>query len=88
MDNGPEFISTKLGLWCVGKGVTIQFIQPGKPTQNAYIERFNRSFRRDVLDAYLFEDINQIRMLADEWMEDYNNHRPHDALNGRSPMDL
>jgi putative transposase len=88
VDNGPEFISAALGLWCEEKQVMLQFIQPGKPTQNAYIERFNGSFRRDVLDAYLFEDINQIRRLAEEWMEDYNNHRPHDALNGRSPMDL
>jgi len=88
VDNGPEFISTALGLWCEEKQVMLHFIQPGKPTQNAYIERFNGSFRRDVLDAYLFEDINQIRRLSEEWMEDYNYHRPHDALNGRSPMDL
>ena len=88
VDNGPEFISSALGLWCEEKRVNLQFIQPGKPTQNAYIERFNGSFRRDVLDAYLFEDIQQVRILADEWMDDYNYNRPHDALEGRSPMDM
>lgn len=88
VDNGPEFVSSKLGLWCEEQKINLQFIQPGKPSQNAYIERFNGSFRRDVLDAYLFETLSQVRTLAEEWMTDYNHHRPHDALNGRSPVDM
>jgi putative transposase len=88
VDNGPEFVSSKLGLWCEEHHINLQFIQPGKPSQNAYIERFNGSFRRDVLDAYLFETLSQVRILAEEWMEDYNYDRPHDALNGRSPADM
>jgi putative transposase len=88
VDNGPEFISTRLGLWCEEHQINLQFIQPGKPSQNAYIERFNGSFRRDVLDAYLFETLSQVRILAEEWMNDYNYDRPHDALNGRSPADM
>ena len=54
--------------------------------QNGYIERFNRTFREDVLDAYMFEDPYQFREIKDEWMEDYNNHRPHEALNNHSPI--
>ena len=53
--------------------------------QNGYIERFNRTFRENILDAYLFEDIQQVQALADEWMEDYNYNRPHEALRGITP---
>lgn len=80
LDNGPEFISLALATWCKENGIEQAFIQPGKPTQNAYVERFNGSFRRDILDAYLFESLAQVRNMAEEWMVDYNNFRPHSAL--------
>lgn len=85
VDNGPEFISTTFTDWCKENSITIQYIQPGKPMQNGYIERFNRSFREEVLDAYLFEELSQINILAEKWMEDYNDERPHESLNGLSP---
>jgi putative transposase len=85
VDNGPEFISKEFKDWCEGKGIKVQYTQPGKPMQNGYIERFNRTFRENILDAYLFEDINQVQGLADEWMEDYNYNRPHEALGGITP---
>lgn len=84
-DNGPEFISHVLATYCKAENIHIKYIQPGKPTQNAYIERFNRTFREDVLDAYLFDDIEQLRDLAWEWMEDYNQNHPHQSLNNFSP---
>jgi putative transposase len=86
VDNGPEFISKEFREWCKGKGITIQYTQPGRPMQNGYIERFNRTFRENILDAYLFEDLHQVQILAEEWMEDYNYKRPHEALNGQTPM--
>lgn len=86
VDNGPEFISNRLQSWCKEKQITIQYIQPGKPSQNAYIERFNRIFREDVLDAYWFEDLEQLRTLIYEWRIDYNHNHPHSALAGLSPI--
>ena len=86
VDNGPEFISSILSDWCYEKGILLHFIQPGKPNQNSYIERFNRSYRQDVLDAHLFENMEQVRCYTDEFIEDYNLHRPHESLNGLSPI--
>lgn len=84
-DNGPEFTSKDFELWCKDKGIQVQFIQPGKPMQNGYIERFNRLYREAVLDAYLFYDLEQVRDLTQEWMIEFNQHRPHEALNNLTP---
>lgn len=86
VDNGPEFISSALSEWCMYKGIKLVYIQPGKPMQNGYIERFNRSYREDVLDANLFESIAQARILSDEFQDDYNLHRPHESLGNLSPI--
>ncbi len=88
-DNGPEFISAALGEWCEAQSIVLHWIQPGKPTQNAYVERFNGSFRREVLDAYLFTTLRQVRhQLLTEWMHDYNTLRPHQALGFLTPMEF
>ena len=84
-DNGPEFTSKDLELWAKEKEITIQFIQPGKPMQNGYIERFNRLYREAVLDAYLFFDLYQVKQLTDEWIVEYNERRPHEGLNNLTP---
>jgi putative transposase len=87
VDNGPEFISTKLDLWCQDSGIKLLFIRPGKPTENAFVERFNGSFRRELLNAYVFRNLKEVRLLAEEWMIDYNTKRPHKSLNYLTPIE-
>lgn len=85
-DNGPEFISHVLEQWCEKHRITLQFIQPGKPMQNGYIERKNGSMRRELLNAYLFTSLHEARIMCEEWRTDYNQERPHKALGYLSPM--
>jgi len=85
MDNGPELISHKLESWAREHHTTLAYIQPGKPVQNAHIERFNRTFREDILDAYLFSLLEEVRQIVEPWIEEYNLVRPHEALRGLSP---
>ena len=85
VDNGPEFLGTAFTDWCRKNDIFIDYIEPGKPNQNAFIERFNRSVRHEVLDLYLFRSLDQVRELIEQWRTQYNEQRPHDALGGLPP---
>lgn len=84
-DNGPEFTSKDLELWAKDHEIQIQFIQPGRPMQNGYIERFNIIYRESILDAYLFFELDQVRTLTEEWIDEYNLRRPHESIGNLTP---
>jgi putative transposase len=84
-DNGPEFISEALARWARRHGVELRFIQPGKPMQNGYVERFNRTYREEVLNCYVFETLGEVRRMTVEWLTRYNEQRPHESLGNLSP---
>jgi putative transposase len=85
VDNGPEFTAKDFEWWCKEKNITIQFIQPGRPMQNGFIERFNGTYRKEILDAYVFFELNEVRTLTAQWMEEYNTRRPHEGLGNSTP---
>ncbi len=74
--------------WANQHHITLMYIQPGKPTQNAYIERFNRTARHEWLDMHMFESVEQVQQLATEWQWQYNNERPNTAIGGVPPTRL
>jgi len=87
VDNGPEYTSKDFELWAREKNISIQFIQPGKPMQNGFIERFNGSYRKEILDAYVFFELHEVRSLTEEWIKEYNNNRPHESLKNLTPIE-
>lgn len=85
VDNAPENISKHFQSWVKQHDIEIRYIQPGKPAQNGYIGRFNRSYREAVLDMYLFRYLREVQKLTDDWLKHYNEMRPHEALNNQTP---
>jgi putative transposase len=84
-DNGPEYISHLLAQWAEKHKITLLFIQPGNPQQNAYVERYNRTVRYDWLNQYLFCTIEEVQDMATKWLWSYNNERPNTAIAGIPP---
>ncbi|WP_081303537.1 IS3 family transposase [Gilliamella sp. WF3-4] len=83
VDNGPEFTGKTFTNWAKLHGITIDYIQPGSPYQNGYIE----PYRTEVLDLYLFNNLEQVRKITEEWLTIYNTERPHEALNNMIPIE-
>lgn len=88
VDNGPEFISKALDLWAYENKVKLRFIQPGKPTQNAYIESFNGKFREECLNEHVFVNLYSAQQIIESWRQDYNSERPHSSLNDLTPVEF
>jgi len=87
VDNGPELTSVYMAQWAEEHGVELEFIQPGKPTQNSFIERFNRTYREEVLSLYIFKTLSEVRQITESWLEEYNEIRPHESLGNLTPSE-
>ncbi|GAB4223941.1 MAG: hypothetical protein Tsb005_20260 [Gammaproteobacteria bacterium] len=88
VDNGTEFRSSDFKQWANKHSIFIHYIQPGKPAQNGFIERFNRTYREDVLDRHIFNNLQEVNEITQQCLVMYNQDRPHDALMGMSPMEF
>ncbi len=84
-DNGPELTALAVADWAEENGVGLEFIKPGRPMQNGFIERFNRSFREAVLDMYIFESLEDVKTETEKWLGVYNRQRPHESLGNLTP---
>ena len=87
-DNGPEFLSKTFINWANQHRIDIDYIEPGSPYQNGFIERFNRSYREEILDLHLFDNLKEVRFLTTEWLEVYNYERPHKSLGYLTPKEF
>ncbi|MFQ1017638.1 integrase core domain-containing protein [Gilliamella sp. BG7] len=87
VDNGPKFTGKTLINWAKSHDITIDYIKPSSPYQNGFIERFNRSYHTEVLDLYLFNNLEQVRKVTEEWLTIDNTERPHEALNNMTPIE-
>jgi putative transposase len=86
--DGPEFLADVFVDWCKANQVEPRYIQPGKPNQNALVERFNRTYREEVLDAYLFESLVDVHRITEAWTQEYNEEQPHDAIGCTPPSEF
>ena len=88
VDNGPEFTSKALDAWAYTQGIQLEFIQPGKPTQNGFVESFNGRVREECLNQHWFRTLDEARRVLASWREDYNHERPHTSLDGMAPIEF
>lgn len=86
-DNGPEFTALAVAEWAEENGIELEFIKSGRPMQNGFIERFNRSYREAVLNMYIFETLDDVKTETEKWLDVYNRHRPHDSLGNLTPIE-
>jgi putative transposase len=88
IDNGPEYTSKVIQEWAKERGIMLDYITPGKPTENGYIESFNGKFREECLDQHMFKDVQEAAKIIESWREEYNNHRPHSSLGYLTPKEF
>ncbi len=88
IDNGPEFTGRVLDAWAYDKGVELRFIEPGKPTQNAFVESFNGRFRDECLNQHWFVTLADAQRIIEQWRQDYNTIRPHSSLGNLTPVEF